>query len=78
MADTLICDEILTALEEGSATVPTHGAFRTQMGIGGSSKAVKRALGSLIRRGLVVRHRPEPHGCSDDGQPITFTRVFEA
>ncbi len=77
MADPLICDEICVVLsEQGPIEVDTHGAFRHQAGIHGSSKAVKRALGSLIKRGKVRRHRPEPRGCSDVVQPITFELVY--
>lgn len=74
MADSLICDEILVALERGSVTVQTHGELRHVCKIHGSSKDVKRALGSLINRGEVIRHRPIPQGCSDQLQPITFSR----
>lgn len=72
MADPMICDEIFAALEQQEIVVDTHGAFRHKAGIHGSSKAVKRALGSMIKAGKVVRQRPEPEGCSGGYRPITF------
>lgn len=72
MADPMICDEIFAALELQEVVVDTHGEFRHKADIHGSSKAVKRALGSMIEHGLVTRHRPEPNGCSDVYRPITF------
>ncbi len=73
MADSMICDEIEMALEDGPIEVPTHGAFRRVAKIHGSSVAVKRALGSLIRRGVVIRHRPKMEGCTEQEPPITFS-----
>lgn len=72
MADQLIEDEIHCALLEGPVRVPTHGQFRYKAGIGGSSMAVKRALGSMISRGLVLRHRPLPQSCTSGEEPITI------
>lgn len=72
MADALICDEIQAALENGPIRVKTHNEFRYEAQIHGSADAVKRALGSLIKRGVVKRHRPAPEGCSNQKPPITF------
>ncbi len=73
MADPLIKDEIFTALEDGPITVTTHGEFRSAARVHGSSNQVKRALGSLIKDGVVRRHRPAPNGCTAPEQPITFS-----
>lgn len=75
MADSVIEDEICVVLREkdrGSVTVPTHGMFRYETGVHGSSKEVKRALGSLIKRGVVVRSREPMQGCTDMERPISF------
>jgi hypothetical protein len=72
MADSVICDEIQAALENGPIKVKTHNEFRYKAKIHGSADAVKLALGSLIKRGVVRRHRPAPEGCSDQKYPITF------
>lgn len=72
MADALICDEIQAVLEKGPIKVGTHGDFRHVAKIHGSCDAVKRALGSLIKREIVIRHRPAPEGCSNQKPPITF------
>ena len=73
MADSLICDQIeARLLDHGPITVMTHGEFRTKAAISGSSKSVKRALGSMIKRGKVIRHRDSPEGCTPEPQPITF------
>ena len=75
MADSVIEDEIQTALREsptGRIVVATHGEFRYQASVNGSSKEVKRALGSLIQRGAVVRSREPMQGCTDVERPITF------
>jgi len=77
MADTVICDEIEAALlESGPIEVESHGAFRHTAKIHGSADAVKRALGSLIKRGIVIRHRPAPEGCSNQLAPITFEHSY--
>lgn len=75
MADPVLCDEILVTLEErGAVTVDRPGEFKEKAGINPawSKNQVKKALGSLIDRKLVVRHRPPQQSCSDPGQPITF------
>lgn len=73
MSDPLIKDEIFTVLEKGPITVATYGEFRYAAGVHGSSSEVKRALGSLIRDGVVLRERPAPAGCTAPEQPITFS-----
>lgn len=76
MADADICDEIEVALlQNGPVTVGSDGEFRHRMGIQGSCHAVKSAMSALIRAGKVLRHRPEPAGCSDMEQPITFKLI---
>lgn len=72
MSDALICDEIYAALEKGPVQVPTHGSFRHIAEIYGSAKQVKRATGSMIKGKIILRHRPEPEGCSGPQPPITF------
>lgn len=74
MADSVIEDEICTVLRErkNEIVVPTHGMFRYEADVQGSSKSVKRALGSLIRRGVVVRYREPMQGCTDEERPIRF------
>lgn len=72
MSDALICDEIYAALENGPIRVPTHGSFRHSAKIYGSAKQVKQAMGSMIKDKIILRHRPEPEGCSGQQQTITF------
>ena len=75
MSDSVIEDEIRTALREskdGRIVVLTHGMFRHEARVYGSSKSVKRTLGSMIRRGVVLRTRPPMQGCTDTERPITF------
>ena len=75
MADAVLCDEILVVLEErGPIKVDSGSEFKAQAGINPhwSNTAVKRALGSLISSGKVLRVRAQLQGCSDTGQPITY------
>ena len=75
MSDSVIEDEIRTALREskdGRIVVQTHGMFRYEARVHGSSKSVKRTLGSMIRRGVVMRSREPMQGCTDMERPITF------
>lgn len=75
MADIVLCDEILIALEEkGPITVdrPCEFAERAELSQDWSNTKVKQALGSLIHNGRVQRFRSRPQSCTDQGQPITF------
>ena len=73
MADAIVRDEICNTLRDnGSIVVSTYGEFRHVAKINGSSVEVKRALGSLIRDGYVIRSRDPMQGCTDVERPITF------
>lgn len=37
-----------------------------------SNSVVKKAMGSLVNAGKVIRNRPEPEGITDDDRPITY------
>ena len=75
MADSILCDEIIVKLEErGFVRVDRPCDFKSELGINSewSNTQIKRALGSLISRGKVLRHRAELQSCSDNGQPVTY------
>lgn len=75
MADSVVEDEILSSIREsetGKIVVATHGEFRHVARLHCSSKEAKRTLGSMIRRGIVVRSREPMQGCTDTERLITF------
>lgn len=78
MADQVVCDDILSQLREhGPITVASESEFSEVAGVNvaWSKSEVKQALGSLIDRRMVRRHRPRPEGATDPGQPITFSYI---
>lgn len=75
MADSILCEEILVRLEErGYVRVERLGDFKSELGINPewSNTQIKRALGSLISNGKVLRHRAGLQSCCDNGQPVTY------
>lgn len=79
MADAVLCDEIVIALQErgGHVTVDSDSYFRDAVGLNTdwSKTQVKEALGSLIHRRHIKRIRSEPQGCGDQLRPTTFRLV---
>lgn len=75
MADPAVCNEVLTSLRHlgGPVTARNIEEFRDKLDLTQYSKTeVKRAMGSLIDRGLVIRSRPRPEGITASAAPITI------
>lgn len=74
MADPALCERIVEALKwiGGPVTARNPAELREKLGISWSNTQFKRALGSLIDRGVVLRSRPNPEGPGDSYQPVTI------
>lgn len=76
MVDSIVCDDILNQLrEEGPLVVQSDNEAYARLKADAPKRVKKSAMSSLIRKRWVKRERPAPEGCSDPGQPITFTYV---
>lgn len=80
MCNTAIREAIVNRLVQHGPVRSTSGSIkelREACGIGGSNTQFSRALGSAIKNGDVVRHRPEPTCRDDDDRPITIFAARE-